>query len=137
MPASTRDTGTVTITSNDAKHGLIDLTLRGRGLVGRLAVPAGITIVGDTIGQPTSATLTIKNVGLGLLTGSWSTVTPTLTAPFSVTGNTFSLTPKETVTIPINFTPAEKGRAANATLTIGVDSPSLGGKNVTLRGIGK
>jgi hypothetical protein len=138
LPATSLDTATLTITSNDAKHGLLDVTLRGRGLLGRLAVPAGITIVGDTIGQPTTATLTLKNAGRGLVTGSWSAVTPTTAAPFSVAGSPFfSLTPGAKTTIPITFTPAVKGRATNAALIIMVNSPSTGGRTVTLRGIGK
>jgi hypothetical protein len=137
MPASTRDLATITINSNDAKNGVLDVTVSGHGLVGQLSAPAAITIVGDTIGQPTMATLTIKNVGGGLLTGSWSAVMPTLTAPFTVTVSSFSLMPKQTRTIPITFTPEEQGPAGNASLTIGVDSPGEGGRTVTLRGIGK
>jgi hypothetical protein len=138
LPATTRDTATLTITSNDAKHGVLDVTLSGRGLLGRLSVPAAITIVGDTIGQPTTATLTLKNAGRGLVTGSWSPVTPTAAAPFSVAGNPFfSLMPGTQTTIPITFTPAVKGRAANAALTIMVNSPTTGGRTVTLRGLGK
>jgi hypothetical protein len=136
-PNSTNDDATVTIFSNDAKRGTFEIKLRGRGLVGRLGAPNDLRIVGDTIEQPTSADLTIRNRGGGLLAGRWSSVAPTTTAPYTVTGDNFSLMPGASETIKVDFTPAVKGRAASGALILTVDSPSVGSKTITLKGIGK
>jgi hypothetical protein len=136
-PNSTNDDATVTIFSNDAKRGTFEIKLRGRGLVGRLGAPNDFRIVGDTIGQPTSADLTIRNRGGGLLAGRWSSVAPTTTAPYTVTGDNFSLMPGASETIKVDFTPAGKGRSADGALILTVDSPSLGSKTIMLKGIGK
>jgi hypothetical protein len=95
-----------------------------------------MTISGPTGLGAVTANLTIRNSGHGLLTGSWSSLDGG-TTPYSVTGSPFTLQPQATTTIAVSFTPTVKGRAATATFTISVDTPSTGGRAVVLRGIGR
>jgi hypothetical protein len=137
-PASLNDSAMMTISSNDPKRGSLAVKLTGRGFAGKLSAPASFAISAPTGGGTVMPNLTIKNTGKGLLTGSWTGVTPTTTAPYTVTANpSFSIQPGGTAPITVSFTPAMKGRAATATFMINVNAPSTGTKTVTLRGTGK
>ena len=133
-PISIKDTATIAVTSNDAKRGSLAVKLTGRGFAGKLSAPASFAI-SATNGTTVMPTLTIKNTGKGLLTGSWTGVT---TAPYGVIANPlFSIQPGGTTPITVSFTPMMKGRAPTATFMINVDAPSTGTRTVTLRGTGK
>ncbi len=132
-PTTTTETGQATIFSNDATKGMLSLKLKGTGEPGKLSVPGGFTLHGP-VGVTTPVNLTIKNVGKGILNGSWPSVA---VPPYAVTGNNFSLLPKGTMTIVIDFTPPAAGKTAPEPFTITVNAPGVGGKTVTLKGVGK
>jgi hypothetical protein len=134
-PDATSDTAMLMINSNDATRGALEVKLTGHGFAGKLSAPASFTISGPPDGMPVTSTLTIKNTGKGVLTGSWTGVTTSL---YSVTANPlFNIQPNGTQPITVGFTPTVKGHAATATFMINVMSPSTGARTVTLKGIGK
>jgi len=137
--ATTINAATLVISSNDQRNPMFNVTLSGRGLTGRLVAPASFVIRALTGGPMLIANLNIRNAGRGLLTITWPTLTASPTSPYSVTGGTnVDIQPGATLTIPIGFTATTKGRAPTAPLLISVSglSTPIGGRTVTLRGIG-
>ncbi len=134
-PNGTENTANAIITSNDPAHLSQTVSIKAAAFAGRASIPAAVTIEGP-VGQPTTATLKVTNVGRGTLSGSYPSVT---TAPYSITGQNFGpLQPHGTATITIGFTATAKGRATPGSLTINVDPPSTPAtKTVSLRGVGK
>ena len=136
---TTINAATLVISTNDQRNPIFNVTLRGRGLTGRLVAPASFVIRALTGGPPVTPNLTIRNAGRGLLTVTWPTLTASPTSPYGVTGGTnVDIQPGATLTIPVSFTATTKGRAPTAPLLISVSAPSIpvGGRTVTLRGIG-
>jgi len=136
---STTNSAMVTINSNDAKSSIFQTRLNGRGLPGRLVVPASFVIHATSGGAAVMANLNVRNAGRGLLTIMWPTLTASPTAPYSVSGATkVDIQPGATLPIPITFTATTKGRAPTAPFAISVvDGLSTGARTVTLRGIGQ
>ena len=92
-------------------------------------------VIRGPAGETTQSNLTIRNVGKGLLNGSW---TPITDSPYSVAGGSFGpLTKGETSTIPIDFSPTAKGNAATVMLTINVVGQNGGPTVVRIRGVAK
>jgi len=132
MPTGTSNNATATIISS---AGNASFNLSGTGLTGILSAPKSFAISVKT-GQTTHKTLTIKNAGKGMLSGSWTAVT---TLPYGVTAGLFGpLGPGKTAPpITVNFSPTTKGNAAPVGLVFSVNPPGTGGTTVMLQGIGK
>jgi hypothetical protein len=108
--------------------------LKGNGLTGRLSVPSIFSFDG-IVGQQTEADLQIKNVGQGVLSGSWASIS---TTPYTVMGARFGpLPPGGEQSVKIEFLPITKGPGPKVPLTITADEPSSGKMTTILRGIGK
>ncbi len=127
------DTAAAIISSNDATRPSIGVSLNGSGLAGKLSVPKNFKLSAP-VGTTVPASLTVKNIGQGILSGDWA---PVKIPPYNVDFGHFDLPPGGTVSIPINFSPTAKGASASAALAIGVIAPSAGSTVVTLQGIGK
>jgi hypothetical protein len=113
---------------------MIDVVLNGSGVPGKLSAPKTFGIKGS-VGQIIHSNLTIRNIGKGLLSGTWPTVTA---GPYSLAGGSFGPLQKgATATIPITFAPTAKGNAEIVDLPIMVTEPSIGDMPVALRGVGK
>ena len=114
-PNGSSDIAGIVITSNDETRPLISVVLEGNGAPGKLSAPKTFRITGP-VGKMTLTNLTIKNIGKGLLSGGWETVT---VGPYIVAGGSFGpLQPRATALIPIVFTPAAKGAAPIVDLPI-------------------
>lgn len=134
QPDALNDSATALIGSNDPTQPTMGVLLSGAGLAGRLSVPRTFMITGPA-GQTIEANLTIKNVGKGFLSGTW---TPVAIPPYSIAGGSFGpLQPGTSADIPIDFSPSAKGPAPSVALAVEVVGPSTGGTVVTLTGMGK
>jgi hypothetical protein len=134
QPTGTMNSATAIITSNDSRHEVLIVRLKGNGLTGRLSVPSIFSFDG-IVGQQTEADLQIKNVGQGVLSGSWASIS---TTPYTVMGAGFGpLPPGGEQSVKIEFLPITKGPGPKVPLTITADEPSSGKMTTILRGIGK
>ncbi len=133
MPDMTNDTAVALISTNDATRPTVGVVLNGSGLVGKLSVPASVTMT-SKVGTTFPGNLTIKNIGKGLLSGDWA---PVSIGPYQIDSGHFDLQPGATHSIPISFTPTVKGSAPSVALAIGVIAPSTSSTFVTLKGVGK
>jgi hypothetical protein len=125
---------TLVITSDDPKHASVSVKLTGTGQTGQLSVPSLLTFLSTTVDTRSTKTLTIRNLGLGVLHGDVGAIS----GPFAVTagGGSFTLDDGKTQTVTIKFTPVAKGAAAG-TLNISSDDPKHLSVNVNLKGTGK
>jgi hypothetical protein len=125
---------TLVITSNDPKHASVNVKITGTGQSGDLSVPSLLTFLTTSGGTSFTKTLTIRNLGLGVLHGNVGTST----GPFAVTagGGAFTLDDGKTQIVTIQFTPIEKGAAAGV-LPITSDDPKHLSVGVNLKGTGK
>ena len=124
--------GSLTITSNDAKHSPSTVTVNGKAVSGTLSAPATLSFGAVSVNTKETKVLTIKNIGLGVLNGSL--VTSALTAPFTAlpASNSFQLKDGQTFPVPIQFAPTSKG---NFTGKISITSNG-GNQTVTVTGTG-
>ena len=90
--------------------------------------PTSLSFGPVSVGSTDDLTVTVRNTGVGTLTGSAST-----SAPFSVVGTaSYSLAANQTATITVRFSPTASGAASRSlTLTGG------GGASVSLSGTGE
>jgi Pro-kumamolisin, activation domain len=133
-PDAPADSAMAIVVSNDATRPTTAVNLIGVGAGGALSVPKTFTITGAA-GQTVQASLTIKNSGKGLLSGSW---TPVAIPPYSVAGGSFGpLAAGATASITINFSPSVKGNAPTVVMVVSALAPSTGSAVVTLKGVGK
>jgi hypothetical protein len=135
VPDGLSDGATITIISNDPSKSTITIQVTGKGLAGKIvAAPRTLTFISPGIGEaaPTKS-LTLKNVGKGLLTGGISAAT----GPFSGAGGSGSLLPGQaTDPIVITFTPTS-ATPVTQFLQVTAQPPSTGSTTVTLKGIVK
>jgi hypothetical protein len=127
-------TGSLGIASSDPHHPTFAVALFGRGVTGTLALPIGIDFGRFGIGvPPESMTFAVKNIGIGMLTGSVGT----LAAPFGVTagGGAFNLAPGQKQMVTVQFTPAAAAHAST-TLPISSDDPAHLTVNLPVGGTG-
>jgi subtilase family serine protease len=126
------DSGSLTITSNDAKHSPSTVTVSGRAVSGTLSAPAMLGFGVVSVNSKKTIVLTIKNTGLGELNGSL--VTNALPAPFTASpgSNSFQLKDGQTFPVPIQFAPTSKGAFRGK---ISIDSNG-GNQTVTVTGTG-
>lgn len=91
IPDALNDAATLDITSNDPARGNLSVSLKCRGLAGKLSVARSVSITG-AVGSPAKASITIKNTGNGVLTGSVGAAS----SPYSIYsgGGQFALQPK-------------------------------------------
>lgn len=97
-----------------------------------LVLPARVTFFRPTIGSTPTETISIQNIGQGILTGSVGT----LSGSFSVLsgGGAFSLAPGATRTVTVQFTASARGTARGA-LVITSDDPTRPSVRVPVSGI--
>ncbi len=121
------------VISNDAKHQLMTVLIKGIGAGGRLSTPKSFNLPATKVNTKASKTFMLKNSGPGVLSGS---VGP-LTSPFMVTSSTsFNLGPGQSFPITISFAPSAKG-LIKETLAITTNPPTAGTVEVTVQGNGK
>lgn len=132
-----RGTNVLTVAARDAagNTGTNTLTVtRGEG--GKLVIsPKNLTFSGTTrVGRTKRMSLTFKNMGKGKLDGSMGT----LDLPFTVTsgGGNFSLGPRKTKRVTVQFAPTEPGRVASM-LEITSTDPDQPLISVPVSGTGK
>ncbi len=128
------DEAAALISSNDATRPTIGVVLKGSGAVGKLSVAKTFTVNAPTSGTG-QATLTLKNVGKGFLSGNWL---PVSISPYTVMAGSFGpLAPGATQSISINFSPTVKGTAPSVALPIQILGPGMSSTAVVLKGVGK
>jgi sugar lactone lactonase YvrE len=122
------------ITSNDPKNPSISVKLSGTGATGTLSAPASLTFLTTKVNTSTTNTLTIRNIGAGVLHGNVGASA----GPFAVTAGSgaFTLDDGKTQTVTIKFTPTVIGSLTGA-LPITSDDPKHLSLNVSLKGAGK
>jgi hypothetical protein len=122
------------ITSSDPRRPTVPVALSGHGRASILGLPATVTFGKVGIGvTPGSTTFAVRNVGIGRLTGSVST----LATPFSVSAGagTFNLAPGQKQPVIVQFMPAAVGHTS-ATLSITSDDPAHLSVNLPIGGTG-
>lgn len=98
---------------------LLPVTIPG-GIPGKLKAPAKINFGNVRVGKPKQLKVKLSNVGKGVLTGTASVGG----APFAVlSGGSFVLAPKKSVTVVVQFSPAAAGGVSGA-LTVLSDDPT-------------
>ncbi len=103
------DTGSLVITSNDSKHSPSTVTVNGKAVSGTLSAPAALSFGVVSLNTTKTASLTFKNIGLGVLDGS--VVTSALPVPFTALSGTgtFQLKDGQSSSVSIQFAPTIKG----------------------------
>lgn len=126
-------TTSLVLISNDAKHPLMTVSIKGTGAGGKLSAPKSFSLPATNVNATATETFKIKNTGAGVLSGS---IGP-LASPFMLTSPTsFNLGPGVSFPITITFTPSVKG-LAKQTLAITMNAPTPGSVEVTVQGKGK
>ncbi|MBI4637936.1 MAG: SBBP repeat-containing protein [Candidatus Rokubacteria bacterium] len=100
---------------------------------GKLVVlPPRLTFTGVAVGTSATRTVTVRNAGQGTLSGTVGS----LAGVFSVLAGSgsFTLTSGQTLTVTVEFTPAQRG-TARASLTITSDDPTRPSTRVQVTGI--
>jgi hypothetical protein len=125
---------TLVITTDDPQHPSVNVNLTGMGVAGTLLVPPLVTFLPTTVATSSTRTLTIRNLGMGILHGNVGAST----GPFAVTAGSggFTLNDGGTQNVTIQFSPLATG-AAVGTLSIASDDPKHLSVNVNLKGTGK
>jgi Abnormal spindle-like microcephaly-assoc'd, ASPM-SPD-2-Hydin len=126
-------TANLVITSNDPNKPSTTVKVTGTGQTGQLSVLSTVTFFSKPT-VPKAGTLTIRNLGLGVLHGNVGTST----GPFVVTvgGGAFTLSHSQTKVVTIQFTPPTKGSFMGA-LPLQSDDPNHLSLNVNLKGTGQ
>jgi sugar lactone lactonase YvrE len=134
MPDAATDSATLVIESNDPTRGTLNIPVSGTGLPGRLSMPKTLTIASTGVGVQGTASLTLRNVGKGVLVAS----VPAATLPFVGGGESdIHIAPGESsAPIAIAFTPASTSEVIE-TLHVTIDAPGTGDTTVTLKGVVK
>jgi HYDIN/CFA65/VesB-like, Ig-like domain/Cep192 domain 4 len=121
------------ILSNDRRRPIERIRVSGVGAGGSLAVARTFTLPSTRRNTTVTRTLTLRNRGRGVLSGTIDALQP----PFEVTSSTvFDLQPGEPFPITIAFTPTAKGLSRQS-LVITTDPPTQVIRSVTVRGRGK
>ncbi|MBI4637939.1 MAG: SBBP repeat-containing protein [Candidatus Rokubacteria bacterium] len=97
-----------------------------------LVLPPRLTFTGVAVGTSATRTVTVQNAGQGTLSGTVGS----LAGVFSVLAGSgsFTLTPGQTLTVTVEFTPAQRG-TARASLTVTSDDPARSTVRVQVTGI--
>jgi len=128
-PATTN----LVLVSNDAKHPLMTVSIKGTGAGGKLSAPKSFNLPATKVNATATETFTIKNTGAGVLSGS---IGP-LASPFMVTSAAnFNLGPGGSFPITVTFRPGAKGPVKQS-LAITTNAPTAGTVIVTVQGKGK
>ncbi len=124
--------GSLTITSNDAKHSPSTVAVSGKAVAGTLSAPSTLSFGTVKVNATKTLALTIKNTGLGVLHGT--ILTSALTAAFTaVSGSgSFQLKDGQSLAVSIQFQPQAKG-AFVGQISIASDG---GNQTVTVTGTG-
>jgi hypothetical protein len=131
------DSGTLTVTSNDAS-GPATVSLGGSGTTTttpQLTVsPTAVNFGNVPLNVPSTQSVTLTSTGTAPVTISAATVTG---PPFSVSGATFPLTlnPNQSATLKVQFNPTATG-VASGQLTLTSDSTTGATTNIQLGGTG-
>jgi sugar lactone lactonase YvrE len=128
-------TSALQITSNDPRHSSEQVSIKGKGVPGTLAVSRKVTFAATTRGQSSAITyLNMTNRGPGILHGTVDAPA----APFSIDGGgAFRLAQNESLRAALTFAPVAAGRSFTGTLTITSDDPAHKQVLVTLSGKAK
>jgi hypothetical protein len=129
--------GAVAISSSDPNAPFVSLPVTGTAQAGSLRAPKSFAFGKVAIGNTRKHTLTIKNLGLGVLHGSID-ASSLGQGPFSIVGaaGDFTLNHGKTLKIIVQFVPTASG-PASAALTIASDDPAHPSVSITLTGSGK
>ncbi len=138
-PTMLTNSATVSIQSNDSfGNGALTVTLNGVGLPGKLSAPKTVILSAKAGGTPVTKNLVIKNIGKGALSGSYASITSTVSSPFTVNGGPIGpLSPGRPQTIVVTFAPTTKGKVTAVPLTFSIDGAAPATATIMLEGVGK
>jgi len=129
-----RASANLNIISTDPHHPTFEVALIGHGVAGTLALPVGLGFGPVGIGvTPQSITFAVKNIGIGMLTGSVGG----LGEPLSVSAGTgaFNLAPGHKQFVTVQFAPTVAGHVGT-TLLITSDDPAHPSVSLPISGSG-
>jgi hypothetical protein len=123
------------IASNDPLHPLMNVSLLGNGVPGRLQMPYRLNFPATISGTSSLKQFVIRDPGLGTLHGTVSAIS---SGPFTIASGVGSFTVEhgQSQSVAIDFTPVTPG-PDSATLTVTSDDPIHPSVTVQLKGSGK
>jgi MYXO-CTERM domain-containing protein len=126
---------TLTLTTNDAAHSSIVVSLTGRGVNPTITVASPLAFGDQQTGGSKTLPLTVTNNGTGALTITGITKGGTNPTLFSFTPATLTVLEGQSGTVTVTFSPTALG-AASATLTLATNDVAKASVVVTLTGRG-